>query len=145
MIPVSGFRIHRLRQNLTIQKTAEQSGLSVYAVRACEDGNVGGMSIEKVLALADALDITIDEGCRFYAWQITKRRVHEKHTHGPLERYMDEKGLSAEGLADMLGVSVQTVSVQRRKPIPNTKYIEFLAKEEGVSVSEFLTRYKGVE
>lgn len=137
---VSGFRSARLRRNLTIQELSHLSGVSVTTIRHCETGALDPVSLDRVAALASALDISIAEGCAFVDGG--PRQLPLRHSpRNVLETYMAFWELTDQALAIILDVSVQTVSVQCARKMPSMKYIRMLAEHEEVSVQDFLTMY----
>ena len=137
---ISGFRSARLRRNLTIQELSRIAGVSATTIRHCETGALDPISLDRVAALASALDITIAEGITFTAGG--PRLLPSRHApRNVLESYMDFWELTDRTLAILLDVSAQTVSVQCSREMPAMKYIRRLADHEEMSVRDFLTMY----
>lgn len=139
---IIGFRAHRLERNLTIQEVAEMSEVSLYTVRCCEEGRVDCISMEKLIALTETLEISFAEACSFREPVGPRKRPRRKEPHNVLEHYMARWNLTAQGMADLLGVSVQTVCIQCGKSTPAMKYVRRLAEAEGMPVETFLQMYQ---
>ena len=141
---VNGFRARRLALGLTMQELSDQSGLSLYLIRRCEDGQTERITLSNLLTLSFSLGITIEEGCRLREIRGDRRLPLR---HGPrnlLEVYMAHWDLTLEGLAVILDVSVQTASIQCSKTSPSPKYIRRLAEEENMTVPQFVAMYQAL-
>ena len=144
MTAINGFRARRLECGLSIQQLADLSHLSPYTIRQCERGVLDQITLCRLLTLADTLGISLFEGCRVRLDPGARQRPRRHAPRNILECYMDHWGLTLQGLALILDVSVQTASVQCAKPSPAAKYIQCLAAEEGLSVPAFLEFYQAL-
>ncbi|MGM9606863.1 MAG: helix-turn-helix domain-containing protein [Oscillospiraceae bacterium] len=131
----------RLSRGLTMQQLAEESGVSAYIIRCCEEGNVENITLSRLLALSSALGISLSEGLRVREAPGIRRRPRRREPRNILENYMAYWELTIQGMAVILDVSPQTVSVQCGKKDPALKYVRRLAEEEGLPVSTFLKLY----
>lgn len=141
MRTMNGFRSARLRRNLTIRELSDLCGISTATIRHCEAGTLEAISLDRVAALASALDISIAEGCRVYEFAGPRQLPLRHPPRNILEAYMAFWDLTVQSLAFMLDVSPQTVSVQCGKKVPSLKYVKQLAEMEEVPVTEFIERY----
>ena len=141
MTVTTGFRSHRLDRGLTVQQLSSHSGISPYIIRHCEEGDFGQVSLYRMLALADTLGISLSEGCRAGQISGARRRPRQQEPRNILECYLLHRALTLRELSEILGVSVQTVSVQCGKNSPSMKYIRRLAEEDGLSIQAFITCY----
>ena len=137
MSTINGFRARRLSRAMTMQQLSDCTGLSLYIIRRCEEGEIERIALRKLLALADALGISIEEGCRLRETKGDRQLPCRHQPRNVLENYMTYWDLTLQGMAMSLDVSVQTVSIQCGKDKPALKYICRLAEEEGVSVLQF--------
>ena len=144
MTTVNGFRARRLECALSIQQLADLSHLSPYIIRQCERGEVEQITLRRLLSLADTLGISLSEGCRMHSAPGSRQRPRRHAPRNVLECYMDHWGLTLHGLALILDVSVQTASIQCAKQVPDAKYIQCLAVEDGLSVPDFLEFYRAL-
>lgn len=142
MSAVNGFRARRLSRGLTMQQLAEESGVSAYTVRCCEEGKTERISLDRLLTLTEALELTLSEACRVRETTGTRQRPRRREPRNVLENYMARWDLTVQGLAVILDVSAQTVSVQCGKKDPSLKYVRRLAEEEGLPVGTFLKLYE---
>lgn len=141
MTAVNGFRARRMSHGLTIQQVAAYSGVSPYIIHRCEEGDFEQVSMYRLIALADTLGISLSEGCRVRQVPGSRQRPRRQEPRNILENYMVHWELTLQGMAVILDVSVQTVSVQCGKADPAMKYIRRLAEEEGMSVHAFVEFY----
>ena len=139
-----GFRIRRLSLGMTIQQLSRESGLSPHIIRCCEEGDLSHVSLHRVIGLASALDISLSDGGSLQQLSC-RRRPRPQPPRNVLEQYMAYWDLTLEGMAIILGVSLQTVSNQCRKVTPDRKYICRLAEEEGMGEQDFLTMYGALD
>lgn len=137
----TGFRARRLTLGWTINQTSELSGISPYIIRCCEDGNLGHITMDRIITLAACLGISVDEACRMRTPSGGRQRPRRHVPRNILENYMAYWELTLEGLAMILDVSAQTVSIQCSKESPAMKYIRLLAEEEHMTVDSFLLMY----
>lgn len=147
MSVVNGFRAQRLSRGLTRQKLSDLSGLSLYLIRRCEEGQTERTTLANLLTLSNTLGITIKEGCRLREIRGDRHLPLRHEPRNLLEAYMAHWDLTLEGLAVILDVdvSVQTASIQCSKPIPAPKYIRRLAEEENMTVPQFEAMYRALQ
>lgn len=135
----NGFRAARLACGWSIRQLSEKSGVSPYIIRCCEEGDVDHVALYRLLALTDALGLYPTIALRPAA--VARQRPRKHPPRNILESYMAYWELTLEGLALILNVSAQTVSVQCAKEHPAMKYIRLLAEEENMTVDSFLLMY----
>lgn len=140
----TGFRARRLALSLTIRQLSEKSGLSPYIIRRCEEGEFEEVSICRVMALADALGISLTKGCGLFRYT-GRQRPRDHAPRNILENYMAYQDLTLQGMAVILGVSVQTASIQCGKPQPSEKYVKRLALEERMPYPAFVEMYGAMQ
>ena len=141
----TGFRARRLSCGMTMDQLSEKSGLSPYIIRRCEEGEFDEISLCRVITLADSLGISLEEGCRLARYTGGRQRPRSHAPRNVLENYMACHDLTLQGMAILLGVSVQTASIQCSKDEPLVKYIWSLANAEGMTVSAFVTMYSAMK
>lgn len=141
----TGFRARRLSSGLTIQQLSEKSGLSPYIIRRCEEGEFDEISLCRIITLADTLGISLEDGCRLARYTGGRQRPRSHAPRNVLENYMACHDLTLQGMAVLLGVSVQTAAIQCSKDEPSVKYIWSLANAEGMTVSAFVTMYSAMK
>ena len=142
MSRINGFQAQRLNRNLTIQETAQLSGVSAYTIRCCEEGRLENISMERLISLTRVLELSFAEACSFRESVGSRKRPRRREPRNVLENYMARWDLTVQGMAAILGVSAQTVSVQCGKEKPAMKYIKRLAEEENLPVSTFVKMYE---
>lgn len=141
MNTVNGFRHQRLSRGLTMQQVAQLSGVSAYIIRCCEDGDVENITLSRLLVLSSALGISVSEGLRVRETPGLRRRPRRREPRNILENYMAYWELTIQGMAVILNVSPQTVSVQCGKISPAPKYVKRLTEEENMPVHSFVEMY----
>ena len=141
----TGFRARRLSSGLTIQQLSEKSGLSPYIIRHCEEGEFDEISLCRIITLADALGISLEEGCRLARYTGSRQRPRSHAPRNVLENYMACHDLTLQGMAILLGVSVQTACVQCGKDDPSEKYVFRLAQAEGMTYDDFFNMYSAMK
>ncbi|MGM9607420.1 MAG: helix-turn-helix domain-containing protein [Oscillospiraceae bacterium] len=141
MSTVNGFRHQRLSRGLTMQQMSDLSGVSAYIIRCCEEGNVENITLSRLLALSSALGISLSEGLRVRETPGIRQRPRRREPRNILENYMSYWELTTQGMAVILDVSPQTVSVQCGKSSPALKYVKRLAEEENMTVGSFIHMY----
>ena len=141
----TGFRARRLALNWTMQQLSEKSGLSPYIIRRCEEGEFDEISIFRIMALAETLGISVEDGCGLAHQTEGRQRPRSHAPRNILENYMAHRDLTLQGMAILLGVSVQTASIQCAKEQPSEKYIEYLADEEGMSCTSFIEMFGAMQ
>ena len=142
---INGFRAQRLALGLTMQELSDLSGLSLYLIRRCEDGQAERVTLSHLLTLSAALGISIEEGCRLREARGNRQLPLRHEPRNLLESYMAHWDLTLEGLAMILNVSVQTASIQCSKAVPSPKYIRRLAEEENMTVPQFESMYRALQ
>ena len=137
----TGFRARRLMLGLTMDRLSRECGLSLYIIRRCEEGEFDSLSMDSILTLAHALDLSVSEGCALITCPGDRQRPRRCASGNPIESYMLHHGLTLRGMALLLNVSVQTVNKQCSLPTPAPRYIKALADSECMSVGDFQLMY----
>ncbi len=138
---MNGFRARRLALGLTMEETAEKSGLSPYIIRCCEEGDVGKVARYRLLALCKALDLSPSQGCEVLEFPGHRKRPRKTAPRNILERYMAHHERTLPGMALRMEGSPQTGSGQCAKRTPSPKYIQRLAEEEDMPLLTFERMY----
>ena len=144
---MTGIWVERRRKGLSAAKLAAMVGVTPASIRKWEREIPPRLSAQHLIALADALDVLIDDLVKTYNDVLTPNedRVPYECKVPPgncIEIYRRRKMLSYRQLADRMGVSTkQGASQICRAKKPSPKYLARLAALEGVSPTKFEVLY----
>ena len=145
---MNGIAYFRRKRRMTMDELAKRSGVSQMTICNYEKKQtLIQSSTTKLLALADALDVTLDALVEAYdpasldvGDHYTKPSA-SLHADTTRARYRKQKNLTMQQLADMLGVRKQYVSTILMEPEIPEKTLAKLCALEGLTPAEFLGKY----
>ena len=145
---MNGIAYFRRKRRMTMEELAKRSGVNKMTICNYEKKKtLIQSSTMKLLALADALDVTLDALVEPY--DPASLDVGDHYTKPsaslladtPLARYRKQKNLTMQQLADLLGVRKQYVSNILMEPEIPEKTLAKLCALEGLTPVEFLCKY----
>lgn len=147
---ITGLEYYRCRRHITKLALKEQTGISMNSI-GLWGNNPGAMEhacIDRLLRLAEALDVTLDQLCEVHALSELSdgdRPARSSAREFPvncLTVYRQRENLSFECLAARMGLTTREAArVNCMRKEPRERYIRALAKYERISADEFRSRY----
>lgn len=144
-----GLTYHRRRQQMTVTRLSELSGVTKESIRKYEKEGIGeGAPTITLLALADALKITVDDLLRENDGEkltTVDRATRPSNIHSPgnaVYNYRIAHNLRYQELADLLGLaSRESARVVCQRATARQQHVLRLCQHENISQGEFLERY----
>lgn len=144
-----GLQYHRRKQQMTVARLSELSGVTKECIRKYEKEGMGeGASTITLLALADALKISIEDLLHEYDGEeltTVDRATRTSSIHSPgnvIHNYRIAHNLRYQELADLLGLAArESARVVCQRATARQKHVLRLCQHENISQGEFLERY----
>ena len=149
---MNGLKYYRIKSGLSQKQLAELSGVGQMVLVKMERmgrSNVKGCLCDEFIRVSNALGIKIDELLRedMPDWEngVCLRNLRPGKSDSSdnlLTIYRRRHRMTLREVATILGVSHETVRLACISEETPEKYIHQLAVNEGISYSEFVSRYK---
>lgn len=146
---MNGVAFYRRKRQYSREKLAELAGICKDTIRNYELRGITDFSeVESLLALAKALDVSLDELVAEHderELSTVDRTVRPSNIDSPrncVSNYRRAKNLRYQELADLLGLASREGARHAcRRSTARSKHVARLAQYEGISTAEFMVRY----
>lgn len=148
-----GIEYYRRIRQLRMTDLAQRSGVTVETIRSyVRKGVPDGASVAMLVALADALDISIDalvadyDECRLTPRDRYSRSSCINSPNNVVSNYRIWHHLRYDELAALLNLKArESARTVCKRETAKEKYIRMLASYEGISLEAFTNRYATVD